>query len=192
MLFDNYNKFINYKLKEIAKKNQFRHLKITKRDSNSFVINDNRKLLSFACNDYISLSTDKRLMRAAYKAIKQYGTGSGASRLITGNNPLYLELEREISYMKKTQACIVFGSGFLANIGVISALANKNDLILIDSLSHSSSFLGTRLTNAKVVSFKHNCMIDLEKKLVKYRKNYQKCITLKNIELSLNCNQKIF
>ena len=60
--------------------------------------------------------------------------------------------------MKKTEACIVFGSGFLANLGVISALANKNDLILIDSLSHSSSFLGTKLTKAKVIKYKHNCV----------------------------------
>ena len=80
--------------------------------------------------------------------------------------------------MKNTEACIVFGSGFLANLGVISALANKNDLILIDSLSHSSSFMGTKLTKAKVIKYKHNCIIDLEKKLIKYRKKYQKCMIL--------------
>ena len=73
--------------------------------------------------------------------------------------------------MKKTEACIVFGSGFLANLGVISALANKNDLILIDSLSHSSSFIGTKLTKAKVVKYNHNCVIDLEKNLLNIEKS---------------------
>ena len=178
MLIDNYNKFINYKLKEIFHKNQFRQLKTTMRKKNSRVINNNKKLLSFACNDYLSLSTDERLIKAGSKAINQYGAGSGASRLITGNNPLYEELENELSSMKKSEACIVFGSGFLANIGVISALANKSDLILIDSLSHSSSFIGTKLTKARVIKFKHNCMLDLEKKLDKYRKNYGKCMIL--------------
>ena len=84
----------------------------------------------------------------------------------------------DLRKMKNTEACIVFGSGFLANLGVISALANQNDLILIDSLSHSSSFMGTKLTKAKVVKYKHNCIIDLEKKLIKYRKKYQKCMIL--------------
>ena len=178
MLFDNYNNFINFKLKEILHKNQFRQLKIIKRGKNSLVENNKKKYLSFACNDYLSLSTDKRLIKAATKATDQYGTGSGASRLITGNNPLYKKLERELSNMKKTEACSVFGSGYLANIGVISALASKGDLILIDSLSHSSSFLGTKLTKAKVIKFKHNCMLDLERKLVSYRKKYQKCMIL--------------
>ena len=178
MLFDNYNKFINFKLKEIFNKNQFRQLKVTKRRKKSYVENGNKKLLSFACNDYLSLSTDTRLIKEATKAAEKYGTGSGASRLITGNNPLYKKLEKELSIMKKTEACIVFGSGFLANIGVISALANKNDLILIDNLSHSSSFLGTKLTKAKVIKFKHNNMSDLEKKLISYRKKYEKCMIL--------------
>ena len=130
MLFDNYQRFIKNKLKEISNKDQLRQLKTSKRNKNSFVINDNVKLLSFACNDYLSLSTDQRLIKKALKATKKFGTGSGASRLITGNNPLYCELENELAYMKKTESCVVFGSGFLANIGVISALASKNDLIL--------------------------------------------------------------
>jgi len=178
MLFDNYQRFIKNKLKEISSKDQLRQLKTSKRNKNCCVINDNVELLSFACNDYLSLSTDRRLIEAAQKATIEYGTGSGASRLITGNNPLYQKLENDLRKMKKTEACIVFGSGFLANLGVISALANKNDLILIDSLSHSSSFMGTKLTEAKVIKYKHNCIIDLEKKLIKYRKKYQKCMIL--------------
>ncbi len=176
MLFDNYHRFIKNKLKEISNKNQLRQLQVSNRIKNSIVVNGNIKLLSFACNDYLSLSTDKRLKEAAHKATTKYGTGSGASRLITGNNPLYYELENNLSKMKKSEACLVFGSGFLANLGVISALANKNDLILIDSLSHSSSFLGTKMTMAKIIIFKHNCVQDLEKKLIKYRKKFNKCM----------------
>ena len=130
MLFDNYHRFIKNKLKEISNKNQLRQLKVSNRIKNSIVVNGNIKLLSFACNDYLSLSTDKRLKKAAHKATTKYGTGSGASRLITGNNPLYYELENNLSKMKKTEACLVFGSGFLANLGVISALANKKTINL--------------------------------------------------------------
>ena len=118
MLFDNYHRFIKYKLKEISNKNQLRQLIVSRRDKNSIVVNDSKKLISFACNDYLSLSTDSRLKKAAHKATIKYGTGSGASRLITGNNPLYKELEDNLSEMKKTEACIVFGSGFLANLGL--------------------------------------------------------------------------
>ena len=178
MLIDNYNKFIKNKLKEIYDKNQFRKLKTFRRYKRSILTGKKGKLISFACNDYLSLSTDTRLINASSKAVEKYGTGSGASRLITGNNPLYKELENQLCDIKKTEACSVFGSGFLANLGVISALSGLNDLILIDSLSHASSFLGTKLTNSKVIKFKHNCMEDLEEKLIKYRTNFQKCIIL--------------
>ncbi len=178
MLIDNYNKFIKNKLKEIYDKNQFRKLKTFRRYKRSILTGKKGKLISFACNDYLSLSTDTRLINASSKAVEKYGTGSGASRLITGNNPLYKELENQLCDIKKTEACSVFGSGFLANLGVISALSGLNDLILIDSLSHASSFLGTKLTNSKVIKFNHNCMEDLEEKLIKYRTNFQKCIIL--------------
>ena len=84
----------------------------------------------------MALSLNKEVIKASISAVKRYGVGAGASRLITGNNILYKELEEKIKDLKKVQGCCVFGSGFLANMGVIPALVDKNDLILIDELSH--------------------------------------------------------
>mgnify|MGYP001366895403 CR=1 FL=1 len=171
----NHNNFIKDKLKEISKKNQFRDIITTERKRYNQVFRGNKKYISFSCNDYLSLSLNRKVINASVKASKKYGAGAGASRLITGSNPLYNKLEVLLTKFKKVEACCIFGSGYLANLGVISALSSKDDLILIDELSHSSTYLGTKLTNSKIVKYQHNDMDDLEDKLEKYRKKYKKC-----------------
>jgi 8-amino-7-oxononanoate synthase len=178
MQSNNINIFIEKKLKEFSKKNQFRKIFNVRRFKSNVIDINNKKKISFSCNDYLSLSLNKEVINASLAAIKKYGVGAGASRLITGNNLLYSELEEKIKNLKKVQGCCVFGSGFLANMGVIPALVNKNDLILIDELSHASTFLGAKLSGANVIKFNHNDVNDLEKKLIKYRNKYLKCLIL--------------
>jgi len=175
---NNINKYIEKKLKEISKKEQIREIVNVERGINNNVFIKNRNIISFSCNDYLSLSLNKQVIHEATNATKKYGVGAGASRLITGNNTLYSKLEKSITRLKKVEACCVFGSGFLANIGVISVLMNKDDLILIDELSHASTFLGAKLSKAFIVKFKHNDVVDLEKKLKKFRKSYKKSLIL--------------
>ena len=176
MLKESHNNFITNKLKEISKKNQFRRIKTTERKRNNRVVRSFKKYISFSCNDYLSLSLHSKVINASVFGSKKYGAGAGASRLITGSNPLYDKLEKVLSKFKKTEASCVFGSGYLANIGVISSLSSKKDLILVDEYSHSSTFLGAKLTDSKVIKYKHNDMIDLEVKLRKYRQKYEKCL----------------
>ena len=178
MQSNNINIFIEKKLKEFSKKNQFRKIFNVRRFKRNVIDINNKKKISFSCNDYLSLSLNKEVINASLAAIKKYGVGAGASRLITGNNFLYSKLEEKIKNLKKVQGCCVFGSGFLANIGVIPALVNKNDLILIDELSHASTFLGAKLSGANIIKFNHNDVNDLEKKLIKYRNKYLKCLIL--------------
>ena len=83
---------------------------------------DGRRLLSFSCNDYLNLTHHPAIMAAAIEAIERYGVGAGASRLVTGNHPLYAELEARLARLKGTEAACVFGSGYLANTGIIPAL----------------------------------------------------------------------
>ena len=175
---NNINKYINKKLKEIEENNQFRTIKEVERKPNNKVLLNKREVISFSCNDYLNLSFNNEVIKAAKSATNTYGVGAGASRLITGNSKLYSILENKIKKLKKTSACCVFGSGFLANIGVISALMNKSDLILIDELSHASSFLGAKLSQSKVIRFVHNDIVDLEKKIKVHRKNFEKCMIL--------------
>ena len=163
MQSNNINTFIEKKLNEFSKKNQLRKVFNVRRFKSNVIDINNKKKISFSCNDYLSLSLNKEVITASLAAIKKYGVGAGASRLITGNNFLYSELEEKIKNLKKVQGCCVFGSGFLANIGVIPAVVDKNDLILIDELSHASTFLGAKLSGANIIKFNHNTMNLLQK-----------------------------
>jgi 8-amino-7-oxononanoate synthase len=93
---------------------------------------------------------------AAIDAIRRFGTGAGASRLVTGNHPLYAALEEKLARLKGTEAACVFGSGYLANIGIIPALIGKDDVVLVDALAHACIWAGIKLSGATVASFRHN------------------------------------
>ena len=172
------NSYINKKLKEISGNNQLRKIKdVHRKPKNHITVNGNN-VISFSCNDYLGLSLNKRVINAAKSATNKFGVGAGSSRLITGNNYLYSLLETKIKNLKKTEACCVFGNGFLANIGVISSLMSQGDLILVDELSHASTFLGAKLSGARIIQFKHNNVEDLEKQIYKFRNKYNKCLIL--------------
>src|SRR5882672_3469044 len=115
-----------------------------------------RRLLSFSCNDYLNLTQHPEIKAAAMAAVERYGVGSGASRLVTGNHPLYAELEGRLSRLKGTEAACVFGSGFLANTGIIPALVGPDDLVLLDELSHACLWAGARLSRATMLTYRHN------------------------------------
>ncbi len=115
-----------------------------------------RRLLSFSCNDYLNFTQNPAIKAAAVAAIERWGVGSGASRLVTGNHPLYAELEARLARLKDTERACVFGSGFLANAGIIPALIGPDDLVLLDELSHACLWAGARLSRASVLAYRHN------------------------------------
>lgn len=121
-----------------------------------FVIRKGRRLLSFCSNDYLNLTQHPALKQAAKEAIDRFGVGAGASRLITGSHPLYTELEIRLARLKGTEAACVFGSGYLANSGIIPALAGEGDLIVADELAHSCIRTGMSLSGAELALFRHN------------------------------------
>ncbi len=138
----------------------------------------NNKLISFSCNDYLGLSQHPALKKAAADAIEKYGVGSGASRFVTGNNPLYNELESRLAHLKGTEDAIVFGSGYLTNIGIIPAIAGRSDLILADKFVHACLIDGAQLSGAKLLRFEHNNVQKCEEILKKQRKGYKNCVIL--------------
>jgi 8-amino-7-oxononanoate synthase len=115
-----------------------------------------RRLISFSCNDYLGLAQHPRVKAAAIDAVERYGAGAGASRLVTGDHPLLRALEERLARHKGKAAALVFGSGYLANVGLPGAIAGKNDLILIDEFAHASMQSGARLSQARIVTFRHN------------------------------------
>jgi 8-amino-7-oxononanoate synthase len=120
-----------------------------------WVERDGRRLLSFSCNDYLNLSQHPQVIAAAVDAIKRYGVGAGASRLVTGNHPLYADLEGRLARLKGSEAACVFGSGYLANTGIIPAVAGSDDLIVVDELAHACIHAGAKLSGAQVHLYRH-------------------------------------
>jgi len=166
------------KLLDIENLSQKRDIVNTIRKNNSFVTRNKKKLISFSCNDYLGLSQNSEVIEAGIRAIKKYGAGSGASRLVSGNNFLYDKLEQLLASFKNGEAACVFGSGYLTNTGVIPALTTNKDLLIFDELSHSSTNIGIKLSRSKAIKFKHNDMNHVEELLKQHRKKYISCFLL--------------
>ena len=133
---------------------------------------DGRDVILLGSNNYLGLSVHPIVVEAAATAVQQYGTGASASRLMSGNCHLYTELEAKIAAAKGTEAALVFGSGYLANIGTIPVLAGEGDLILSDALNHASIIDGCRLSQATKQIYRHCDIEHLESLLaqsMKYR-----------------------
>src|SRR5579875_4182018 len=118
-----------------------------------------RSMLMLASNNDLGLASHPALKRAAANATEQYGTGAAASRLIAGNLRVLSDLEARLAQFKGVEAALVFGSGYLANIGTISAIAGREDVILSDELNHASLIDGCRLARAQIMVYRH-CDID--------------------------------
>jgi 8-amino-7-oxononanoate synthase len=165
--------FASEKLHALEAADLRRGLAASARVDGLWVERDGRRLLSFSCNDYLNLTRHPVLRRAATVAIETWGTGAGASRLVTGNHPLYAELEARLARLKGTEAACVFGSGYLANTGVIPALVGAGDLILLDELAHACIWAGARLSGAAVRTFRHNDAADADALLTASRRDYR-------------------
>ena len=150
------DEFAKQKLAGLDAAHLRRRLVDTARDEGIWVTRGGRRLLSFSCNDYLNFAQHSAVKDAAIEAIRRHGVGAGASRLVTGNHPLLAELEARLARLKGTEAACIFGSGYLANLGIIPALVGKDDLILIDELAHSCLHAGAKLSGATTVSFRHN------------------------------------
>lgn len=153
-----------------------RTLKPVRRDDATHIIKGGKKLVSFACNNYLGLTHHPAIKEAALKALEEYGTGSGASRLVSGNILPYRELEERLAKLKGTDAALVFGSGYLANVGTIPALMKKEDFILMDEYVHASLIDGILYSGARWIRFLHNDMADLEKQLLRHRHRHRHCL----------------
>lgn len=128
-----------------------------------------RSYVNFASNDYLGLRMHPEVLAAAQEATLRYGAGAGASRLVTGNHPLYAPLEDTLAAMKGAEAALVFGSGYLTNLGVITALMGSGDAIFADKLVHACILDGAQLSGAKVLRFRHNDVGHLEALLKGHR-----------------------
>lgn len=146
-----------------------RRLRPTARAAGAVLERDGQRLISFSCNDYLNLSTHPAVIDGAIDAARRHGAGAGASRLVTGDHPLYCALEARLAALKQTEDAVVFGSGFLANTGIIPALMAREDAIFVDKLAHACIWAGARLSGAALHVFRHNDLAHLAELLAAHR-----------------------
>lgn len=178
--------FAREKIAAIEAQHRLRMPATTTRSAAAGVLRNGRRLVSFSCNDYLGLSQHPAVIEAAQQAIAQYGAGAGASRLVTGNHPLYDALEAALADYKHTEAACVFGSGYLANIGVIPAAAGRGDLIIADKLVHACILDGIKLSGAKLLRFAHNDAADCARLLAQYRGQHVNCLVITETVFSMD------
>jgi 8-amino-7-oxononanoate synthase len=170
------DEFAIAKLGELERSSLRRALVDTTRVTGLWLLRNGRRLLSFCCNDYLNLTHHPAVKEAAIEALRVYGVGAGASRFVTGNHPLFSELEARLARLKETEAACVFGSGYLANLGIIPALIGSDDLVLIDELAHACLWGGARLAQAAVVPFRHADVGHVELLLAQLRRRHRRAL----------------
>ena len=143
------------RLAEVRESGLYRRLRAVEGAQDAAIILEGQEVVLFSSNNYLGLANHPALKRAAQEAIERYGCGSGASRLISGSMAVHHELEQRLATLKKTDAALVFPTGYHANIGVLSALMGPDDTILSDSLNHASIIDGCRLSRADTRVYRH-------------------------------------
>ncbi|NTV12867.1 MAG: 8-amino-7-oxononanoate synthase [Desulfobulbaceae bacterium] len=160
-------------LADYAAAGRYRSLRplTARRDGRLLVAGDavSRYLCDFSSNDYLALSQHPELIRSSREALEGYGTGVGAARLMSGDLALFHQLEQEIANFKGCAAALLFGSGYMANVGMIPALVGRGDVVFTDRLDHASIYDGCRLAGARLLRFRHNDLAHLEELLKKER-----------------------
>ena len=145
---------------EVLRRNGlYRQRRVIETAQGARVVLDGAEVLLLCSNDYLGLAGHPAVRAAAAEAAERWGAGAGASPLVSGHMAIHRELEEELAEFKGHDACVLFGSGFLANVGIISALAGADDVILSDALNHASLIEGCRLSRAETIVYEH-CDLD--------------------------------
>ncbi|MGD0814641.1 MAG: 8-amino-7-oxononanoate synthase [Verrucomicrobiota bacterium] len=158
-----FNEELISRLSDLRQQNLFRELRRVDSPQSPHINIDGKPFLNFSSNDYLGLANEPALKDAAIETIRKFGAGAGASRLICGSLGPHHELDETLAAFKGTQAALAFSSGYAAITGVIGALLDSNDVIVLDKLVHASIVDAARLSGAKLRVFGHNNMNDLEK-----------------------------
>ena len=168
--------WLDRSLDSIHRANWYRSTQMISSKAGTIAVVDGREMLMFASNNYLGLAGDRRLIDAAIQATEMYGTGSTGSRLVTGHLALHEELEQAIADLKNTESALVFSSGYLANLGAISAIVGQRDLILGDEYNHSCLKKGAVMSGATAIDYQHLNLSDLTAKLQEHRSKYRRCL----------------
>jgi len=160
-LFDKCYRFT--KAKELMTVGMYPYFRVIESAQDPEVIIGGKKMIMVGSNNYLGLTNHPRVKEAALDAIRKYGSGCAGSRFLNGTLDIHVKLEEKLAAFIHKEAALVFSTGFQVNLGVISALAGKDDVLIIDKMDHASIIDGCRLSYAEVRKFRHNDMGDLER-----------------------------
>ncbi len=178
--------WIEQSLATIHRADWYRSVQTIQGLAGATVVLSGQKVINFASNDYLGLAGDKRLIAAAMAATQEFGTGSTGSRLLSGHRQSHRDLEQAIALIKQTEDAIVFSSGYLANLGAITALVGKRDLIFSDQYNHSSLKNGAITSGATVIEYPHACVAALKTQLEQVRQDYRRCLIITDSVFSMD------
>src|SRR2546427_12570293 len=147
--------FLGAELDSLRQQGLYRHLRVVEGEQRPKTTFDHRQVVNLSSNNYLGLTTHPKLSEAAIEATRKFGVGSGSVRTIAGTMEIHMELERRLAEFKKTEAVVVFQSGFAANAGTVAAVLSKDDVVVSDELNHASIIDGARLSRAAIKVFPH-------------------------------------
>jgi len=158
--------YLTTELDALKQQGLYRRLRILDDEQKAKTTFDHRQVVNLSSNNYLGLTTHARLREASLEATRRFGVGSGSVRTIAGTMEIHMELERRLAAFKKTEAVVVFQSGFAANAGTVAAVLTKDDVVVSDELNHASIIDGSRLSKATIKVFPHK-NVDAARKVLK-------------------------
>jgi len=147
--------YLSQELDSLKQNGLYRRLRVLDDEQKASTTFDHRSVVNLSSNNYLGLTTHPKLRARAIEAIERFGVGSGSVRTIAGTMAIHMELERRLAEFKKTEAVVVFQSGFAANAGTVSSILTKDDIVVSDELNHASIIDGSRLSRAAIKVFPH-------------------------------------
>lgn len=181
--------FYSDEINKLIEKDNFRQVYDIDEKHGKYLSIQGKELLNFTCNDYLNLSTDRNLINEfieKYKDNNEFLFSSTASRLQTGTSSVYKKLEKNLAKLFQKDACLLFNTGYQCNLGVVSSLVNRDDVIFSDKLNHASIIDGMKLSGTQFYRYKHFDYENLEDLLKKHRDNYKKAIIISESVFSMD------
>ncbi|CCY62985.1 8-amino-7-oxononanoate synthase [Clostridium sp. CAG:967] len=177
----------NYILEDLKEHSHFRNIKNFEGKDEKYIHFKGKKLLNLSSNNYLGFADNKNITELFLNcAGNKYSFGSASARLLTGTLPIYKELENLITELYNTDMTLLFNSGYHANVGINSTIASRGDVIFSDKLNHASIIDGMQLSKAKFFRYLHNDMENLEKLLIKERKNFKNAVIVSESVFSMD------
>jgi len=182
---DNYSLIFDY-LEQLKAENQFRSIKNIDRKDGKYIFVEGKRFLNLSSNNSLGITSNKAFLDGFIAGLDDTSFGSASARLLTGNQPVYNRLENHLAELYSKESCLLFNSGYHANVGIISALSNKGDVVFSDKLNHASIIDGIKLSDGEYFRYKHLDYEHLEQLLEKNRAEFKKSIIITESVFSMD------